>query len=196
MLFENFVMYYDNFFTVEECNTAISSFNKFDSLGFTYSRNHRTTRNHHIDDKQLFSNTVAESASIDIQEFNIASYFLNKFWETAYKEYTSKYSILIDFPNHTVRSLKIQKTNIGEGYHVWHCEDSSFYASRRVLTFTLYLNDVDEGGETEFLYYPKRIKSTVGKLVMFPAGFTHTHRGNPPISNEKYILTGWMELTE
>jgi hypothetical protein len=58
----------------------------------------------------------------------------------------------------------------------------------------LYLNDVEEGGETEFLYLKKRIKPQQNRLLIWPAGFTHTHRGNPPLSNNKYIITGWVEL--
>jgi hypothetical protein len=62
------------------------------------------------------------------------------------------------------------------------------------MAFILYLNDVEDGGETEFLYYHKRIKPKQGTLILFPAGYTHTHRGNPPLKGSKYILTGWVEL--
>jgi hypothetical protein len=96
---------------------------------------------------------------------------------------------------HTVRLTKIQKTEVGGGYHVWHNEDDIPQNMRRIATFILYLNDVDEGGETEFLYYPKRVKAKQGRFILWPAGFTHTHRGNPPISNTKYIVTGWVEMT-
>jgi len=57
----------------------------------------------------------------------------------------------------------------------------------------LYLNTVSEGGETEFLYLHRRIKPLQGRLLIFPASFTHTHRGNPPLSGDKYILTSWLE---
>jgi hypothetical protein len=60
----------------------------------------------------------------------------------------------------------------------------------------LYLNDVDEGGETEFLYQSIRIKPKKGTLILCPGSFTHTHRGNPPLSGEKYIVTTWIELVE
>jgi quercetin dioxygenase-like cupin family protein len=55
-----------------------------------------------------------------------------------------------------------------------------------------YLNDVDEGGETEFYYQQQKVKPVKGRMVIAPAGFTHTHRGNKPESNDKYILTSWV----
>jgi len=66
--------------------------------------------------------------------------------------------------------------------------------SNRLLTRMVYLNDVEEGGETEFLYQSMRVKPKQGTLVIWPAAFTHTHRGNPPLSNSKYIVTGWTEF--
>ena len=65
---------------------------------------------------------------------------------------------------------------------------------KRLFTFTLYLNDVKEGGETEFLYLSKRINAVEGRLAFCPGTFEYTHRGNPPLSSEKYILTGWVEF--
>jgi hypothetical protein len=63
----------------------------------------------------------------------------------------------------------------------------------RFLTFILYLNNVEEGGETEFLYQQTRIKPVENRFVLWPTGMTHIHRGNPPLKGEKYILTGWVE---
>tara|TARA_R110000744_G_scaffold273840_1_gene387054 strand:+ start:1464 stop:2063 length:600 start_codon:yes stop_codon:yes gene_type:complete len=89
---------------------------------------------------------------------------------------------------------KLQKTPISGGFHGWHCENAHIETLSRVLAWTIYLNDVDEGGETEFLYQSERVKAKKGKTTIFPSGFMHTHRGNPPISNEKYILTGWFSM--
>ena len=55
----------------------------------------------------------------------------------------------------------------------------------------VYLNDVEEGGETEFLYQQLKIKPSKGRVVIWPGSFTHLHRGNPPMST-KYIATGWF----
>ena len=42
----------------------------------------------------------------------------------------------------------------------------------------------------------KRFKPEQGKLLLWPAAFTHTHRGNPPLNEVKYIATGWIEYFE
>ena len=66
--------------------------------------------------------------------------------------------------------------------------------SHRLALVLLYLNDVAEGGETEFLYQSLRIKPKKGTVIICPTDFTHTHRGNPPLSKTKYIATGWVEF--
>ena len=118
---------------------------------------------------------------------------VNEYLEIVFGEYLAKFEVLQESNLRSVRQ-KVQETPIGGGYHLWHCEQSGVDLATRVLSWTIYLNDVDEGGETEFLYQHKRIKAEKGKILMFPASFTHTHRGNPPISNEKYIVTGWGNL--
>lgn len=82
------------------------------------------------------------------------------------------------------------------GYHHWHSEiyprDQQCETLHRVLLFMFYVNTVDEGGETEFLYQQKKISPKTGRMVIAPAGFTHTHKGHVPVSNDKLILTSWV----
>ncbi|MBJ2136731.1 2OG-Fe(II) oxygenase [Paraglaciecola chathamensis] len=86
------------------------------------------------------------------------------------------------------------------GYPYWHSEvypqANSTDALHRILLFMFYLNDVEEGGETEFYYQDLSIKPRKGTMVIAPAYFTHTHRGNVPISNDKYILTSWVQFNQ
>jgi len=86
---------------------------------------------------------------------------------------------------------KAKKIPIGGGFHNWHYENTGLQVSARKLVIQLYLNTLEEGGETEFLYINKRIKAEQGRLIIFPAAFTHTHRGNPPIGQDKYIVSTW-----
>jgi hypothetical protein len=93
--------------------------------------------------------------------------------------------------------INAQKYDAGNGgYPYWHSENypqqGSVDALHRNLLFMFYLNDVEDGGETEFYYQNKKIKPKAGRMVIAPSGFTHTHRGNIPESNDKYILTSWV----
>jgi hypothetical protein len=93
-------------------------------------------------------------------------------------------------------TINIQKyaATIG-GYPHWHSEiwpDESFEGLHRLVLWMYYLNDVESGGETEFYFQKKSIKPKKGTVVIAPAGFTHTHRGNAPLSGDKYILTSWL----
>lgn len=94
-------------------------------------------------------------------------------------------------------TINLQKYARGSGgYHHWHSEiypqNASCDSLHRVLLWMVYLNDVDEGGETEFLYQARKIAPKKGRLVIAPAGFTHTHRGNVAASGDKYIATSWI----
>lgn len=85
---------------------------------------------------------------------------------------------------------QIQRTKPGEYYH-WHTDSLSNKEYYRALTYIFYLNDISEGGETEFINGVK-IRPQAGKLLIFPATSTYFHRGVSPISETKYISTGWF----
>lgn len=92
--------------------------------------------------------------------------------------------------------VNVQKYQKGKGgYHHWHSEQfpqlSHNEALHRVVLYMFYLNDVEEGGETEFFYQKRKLSPSKGTMVIAPSGFTHTHRGAIPISNDKYIATSW-----
>lgn len=98
-----------------------------------------------------------------------------------------------------IGNINLQKYDKGKGaYHHWHSEvypkagDKDRNALHRVLLFLYYLNDVEEGGETSFYYQEKSFKPKAGTLLIAPCGFTHTHKGHVPVSDDKYILTSWI----
>ena len=100
--------------------------------------------------------------------------------------------------------FRLGHTNLQEykrqkgGYFYYHSEfyphpnDANQDSLHRVLLWMFYLNDVEQGGETEFYYQKHSVQPKQGTLVIAPAFFTHTHRGNKPESGDKYILTSWL----
>ncbi|MCE9687820.1 2OG-Fe(II) oxygenase [Shewanella sp. AS16] len=94
-------------------------------------------------------------------------------------------------------TINIQKYQQNKGgYPHWHSEqfpqNGHNEALHRVVLYMFYLNDVEEGGETEFFYQQRKIRPKKGTMVIAPAGFSHSHRGNMPVSNDKYIATSWI----
>lgn len=190
---DDFIGIYENVLPEGLCEKFIRHWQELEKNGLIFNRQtHQNVPQHVIDD-----NAYALVGSSWFDETNISYLcqdFTQAFWPNCYKEYCKKYSIINAFAAHQIYEVKIQKTIPGQGYHTWHCESTNRHNSNRLLAFILYLNDVEEGGETEFLYLSKRITPKKNRLVLWPSGFTHTHRGNQPLSGEKYILTGWVEF--
>jgi len=112
-----------------------------------------------------------------------------------YERYINKYPWAPSRQGLFITDYKIQKTLPTEGFHNFHIERGpEEYEIYRSVVYTVYLNDVKEGGETEFLFQLKKIPPKKGTICLFPAEYTHPHRGNTPYSNPKYVMTGWLEL--
>lgn len=80
----------------------------------------------------------------------------------------------------------VERVNPGQGFD-WHA-DQTAYSWERVLTTLLYLRTIEDGGATEFLQQGRSIKPEVGKVALFPGGWTHLHRGVSPTREPKYVL--------
>ena len=181
---------FENAVPKETCDKLIELFELTSTMSYTYGRGRSKTT---IEDEQLF-------VTFDHQE-NIVFTTENKNFRDAmdkvfdcYDEYMAEYPVLKDVQEHTFFQGKIQKTKKTQGFHFWHGENGRRSTVNRMVVYMIYLNDVEEGGETEFLYQSKRVKPKAGTVVLFPSSYTHTHRGNPPLSGDKYIVTGWSEF--
>jgi hypothetical protein len=122
---------------------------------------------------------------------------LNEYFEELnkiVKKYIQKYKYVSEGQEPWTLSseIQIQKYKPNESYFKWHCESSGYKKSnKRILVFSTFLNDIEKGGETEFFYQKEKIKPKIGRTIIFPSFWTHTHKGN--ITNEtKYIITGWF----
>jgi hypothetical protein len=188
---ENFIRSYKNIFDSEFCDYVVDLFEKSVLAGLTATR--QQSENEFKLRKDDTSLNIYDCLSVDLKYSSFAMQFIEAA-KNICKNYQKEFGVLENGDNLNIIGLRVQKTEIGGGYHIWHCENNIKSVSNRILVYTLYLNDVTDGGETEFLYQSVRVKPEKGNFVIFPAGFTHTHRGNPPLSNNKYIVTGWFEI--
>ena len=175
---DQFIGIYKNAISYEWCNKVIDHFEK--------SKNDHTNRIAEVFTRDKACGLWYRRDLIDEFKNNLTS---------VYEQYRYKYPWAPDIKGLFITDYKVQKTLPTEGFHNYHIErGKNKRETFRSVVYTVYLNDVKEGGETEFLYQLKRISPEKGTICLFPAEYTHPHRGNTPYSNPKYIMTGWLEL--
>jgi hypothetical protein len=107
----------------------------------------------------------------------------------------NKYYEFVDkrvFPeSHAFEQFRLKKyNNDGHDQFDVHVDVQDYASARRYLAFLWYLNDVQEGGDTvfkDFIVHPQR-----GRVLIFPPLWMFPHKGEPPISGPKYILSGYL----
>jgi len=97
-------------------------------------------------------------------------------------------------PFASIEDTNIQYYKPHGGYYEYHTERATAItpASNRHLVYITYLNNVTDCGETEFFHQKLKVKPEKGLTIIFPADWTFTHRGIPSPTQEKYIVTGWL----
>ncbi len=111
-----------------------------------------------------------------------------------WRKYNSKYSITSKaFLEMFDPGWKLQRSETGGGFNTWHYEQGPGNNSRaRFAVWMLYLNDVNDGGQTEFKHQEINFSPKAGALLFWPASYTHVHRAAPDLIGTKYIATGWL----
>ena len=112
----------------------------------------------------------------------------------SFSEYIEKYSFLNYLDEFRLDiGYNIQRYYPGQGFYKEHCEHMG-KTSTKVLAWSLYLNTIKDGGETMFTTYDKKIKAESGKISIWPAYWTHAHKGIVSNTETKYIATGWFSF--
>ena len=124
------------------------------------------------------------------------NYIYKTYFESLFECYKD-YNVQWPFLASMVSQLDIGRFNIGKytpGQHFQeiHCERMGLGTLHRLFAFMTYLNDVEEGGSTYFNHYDLEIKPKKGLTLLWPAEWTHSHKGNILKSGLKYIITGWL----
>jgi hypothetical protein len=190
---EDFIKPYRNLYPEGYCQHLIDEFERLTQSGAGSNRqNSEGAPRHAKNDLQLGLNMGIHTVAPF--EGKSATDMFFKGLQACYDHYTTEFSTLKDGRIQATH-MKMQRTDPGGGYHLWHSEQSNGDHAERVLVYTLYLNSLGEGegGETEFLYQRKRIRPEANTMLLWPATFTHTHRGNTVLGDQsKYIVTGWF----
>jgi hypothetical protein len=135
-------------------------------------------------------------ASIFINEygrFNGAVKNIRNILHSSMSHYAQKYDVGY-IKSDLEAAVKIQKSSEGQGFFTWHNEQGHGENNNtRYLVWMIYLNDVTEGGHTEFKHFDLKFTPKEGTLLLWPASLTHLHRAAPTLKQDKYIATGWFK---
>ena len=93
-----------------------------------------------------------------------------------------------------IGSFNVQKYSKGDHFSQIHTERANLRNSNRLFAWMTYLDNVEDGGTTNFLHYGIKIKPEIGKTLIWPAEWTHAHSGEILNSGKKHIVTGWMNF--
>jgi len=135
-----------------------------------------------------------EPADLETPGYEIFSTYFETLL-ACYRDYCAQWDFLNTFMEKVqIGTFNLQKYNPGGHFAEVHSERTSLTKLHRILVWMTYLNDIDEAGETEFVHYDLKVKPRAGQTLIWPAEWTHAHRGNPTVSESKYIITGWFNL--
>tara|TARA_R110002012_G_scaffold173707_1_gene338505 strand:+ start:2994 stop:3560 length:567 start_codon:yes stop_codon:yes gene_type:complete len=133
---------------------------------------------------------VKDSIDIGLSYFDSALDDYNVHLQKCVSEYEKTYIGLVGAGRYVPykEEVNIQFYKPGGGFKKWHFE-RTIHNQDRLLVFMTYLNDVPNGG-TEFFYQKTTSPAKKGLTIIWPAEFTHLHRGQIA-KHDKYIVTGW-----
>ncbi len=110
---------------------------------------------------------------------------------TALKEFKQIHPYFSDMSRFKDMGYNLQRYREGE-YYRWHVDSDNLALASRQLVALWYLNDVEEGGTTDFIFQKASVTPEKGKLMLFPPFWTHEHQASVVTRGVKYIATTWV----
>ncbi len=148
------------------------------------------------DGKAIVNSDWKVSLDLGVKTTDFLSPFneYRKYLQMCVENYAQKYNHINEIEKiEIVEDYNIQYYKPNEGFKAYHFERGSSHKSKRVLVFSTFLNDVDDGG-TDFFYQNLKVPAKKGLTIIWPTEFTHTHKGIISLTKEKYIVTGWYNF--
>ena len=171
------------------CNEIVSFFESNKEL----SKEGTTTLGKNTKAKKTTDITITPK-DLENSKFEIFKKYFKEL-HNCYVDYQNQWPFVKSiFSSVDIGVFNIQKYNPGDHFSHLHCERTSLNSLHRLFAFMTYLNDVEDGGKTNFDYYGIKVKPEIGKTLIWPAEWTHAHTGEVLKSGTKYIVTGWLHL--
>lgn len=178
----DFIRIYDAALEDDLCERMIRSFEK---LAHLQARNGREVMPQLPESAWTEINVSKLDASVEAYFHKQAMHYLGK--------YNEEVNLTLPIPlRNRFEDLRIKRYNVADGDQFQPHFDAKDYSSNRYLVFIWYLNDVAEGGETEFCDLDLRIGARTGRLLIFPPYWMFQHAGLPPRSNDKYMISTYL----
>lgn len=189
----NFIEVYDNALSPELCKKIIEYFEEvpleLKRNGQIYGENYNdiTVDKNYKDSTDVWMNFHTWSEPDKILASTLLQYI---------QTYREKYKEIDNVATWELSELyNLQKYEPGQGYHQPHCENMDG-PSPRILAWMFYLNTVTDKGGTHFTNWDFTTDAVEGRLVIWPAYWTHTHHGVMSETQTKYIATGWYDFEQ
>ena len=203
---DNFIREYKNQFPDDFCDKLINILEENVKIGRTHKgvsgKNKLNVHKKDSFDLDLIPDIGIEGVDIEVfRELYLYLYepvigYVNNYIVNSdgRKNYVSEKEGMATFILLQAPKLKVYRAP-HQGFHAWHQDWGLLpVQARRLMAAMIYLNDVEEGGETAFFHQNIKVKPEKGKMVIFPPYFTHMHKGMRPISNDKYICNCYFGI--
>jgi len=104
--------------------------------------------------------------------------------------YANRYGMEHDAAFSNMEYLQLLHYSTEEGFYKPHADSGP--GMQRIFSAVLYLNDIEDGGETYFNSFDVSVSPKAGRLTVFPANFMYKHEARTPKSNDKFALVTWF----
>jgi hypothetical protein len=178
-----YVRYYDDALSAEFCAQMVDAFEKSPHLQSPHGRGYQAG--------------LDNSAWVELNVTQFADDAFLGFFHAQIDKHLAIYNQQVPLTIPVPTSIKLDEIRIkryraGSGENFEPHFDSYQQKSARYLVFLWYLNDVAEGGETEFVDLGIKVAPRAGRLLVFPPYWMFQHAGRPTLSNDKYIVSTYL----
>ena len=190
MEFREFIGITENALSVKECKEIIDF---FESNSDDHTPGVVSVRGK---EEVKVDSSIKESVDLfrNFTEEEIPEKFIVKAMNTCMPQYEKKFNALKKVEMWDAHlNYNIRRYDPGMGYFAEHCEMHGLgNGCDRLMVWMVYLNDVEDGGETYFTSQDIKITPKAGSFIVWPAYWTHPHHGLVSNTQTKYIATGWF----